>query len=110
MKMMVCAAVGSCMAVAAAFVGVAAGDAQAAEGANSASPWIELHNARVRLLSGPSAAKTQNTKAFLAGVEVKLADGWKTYWRMPGDAGVPPNFDWAGSTNIGSITVRYPAP
>ena len=39
-----------------------------------------------------------------------LAEGWKTYWRMPGDAGVPPVFDWAGSTNVASVKVLYPAP
>ena len=55
---------------------------------------MELDNARVRLLAGPSAAKSAN--AYLAGVEIHLAEDWKTYWRMPGDAGVPPHFDWAG--------------
>ena len=39
-----------------------------------------------------------------------LAEGWKTYWRMPGDAGVPPLFDWAGSTNVATIKVLYPGP
>jgi DsbC/DsbD-like thiol-disulfide interchange protein len=49
-------------------------------------------------------------KAYLAGVEVELAQGWKTYWRMPGDAGVPPMFDWSKSVNTAAITVLYPAP
>ena len=49
-------------------------------------------------------------KAYLAGVEITLAEGWKTYWRTPGDAGVPPAFDWTGSTNVAAIKVRYPAP
>jgi DsbC/DsbD-like thiol-disulfide interchange protein len=39
-----------------------------------------------------------------------LDDGWKTYWRMPGDAGVPPQLDWAGSDNAADIKVLYPAP
>jgi DsbC/DsbD-like thiol-disulfide interchange protein len=47
---------------------------------------------------------------YLAGLEIVLADGWKTYWRMPGDAGVPPSFDWAGSGNVAAIKVLYPAP
>jgi DsbC/DsbD-like thiol-disulfide interchange protein len=47
----------------------------------------------------------------VAGIEIKLADGWKTYWRMPGDAGgIPPSFDWTGSTNLAAATVLYPAP
>ena len=36
--------------------------------------------------------------------------GWKTYWRMPGDAGIPPQFDWSGSQNVKSVEVLWPAP
>jgi DsbC/DsbD-like thiol-disulfide interchange protein len=73
-----------------------------------ASPWVELHNARARLVAGAPAAKAG--KSYLAGVEITLGDGWKTYWRMPGDAGVPPSFDWSGSTNVAGATVLYPSP
>src|SRR5205085_7245804 len=45
-----------------------------------------------------------------AGVELKLATGWKTYWRYPGDSGVPPRFDFARSENVKSVTVKWPAP
>jgi len=81
---------------------------QGAAPADVASPWVELHAARARLLAGPPAAKA--SKAYLAGLEVSLAEGWKTYWRMPGDAGVPPLFDWTGSANAATIKVHYPAP
>lgn len=89
-----------------AFVGSANG--QAVTQAGIASPWIELGKARIRLLAGGSAAG--QAKVHLAGIEVVLAEGWKTYWRMPGDAGVPPSFDWRGSTNVASVKVLYPAP
>jgi DsbC/DsbD-like thiol-disulfide interchange protein len=98
----------TCAFVAAALAGAAAAHGQAPAQANPASSWVELHNARVRLLAGPSAAKA--AKSYLAGVEIALGEGWKTYWRMPGDAGVPPNFDWTGSTNVASLQVLYPAP
>ena len=91
-------------AVALAMAGVRGGTAEA----NLASPWVELANARVRLLAGP--ADMRAGQSYLAGVELRLADGWKTYWRMPGDAGVPPSFDWAGSRNVASVEVLYPAP
>jgi DsbC/DsbD-like thiol-disulfide interchange protein len=79
------------------------------EGAGElASPWVELNSARARLLAGPSPVTPG--KAYLAGVEIALADGWKTYWRNPGDAGVPPAFEWPASVNVSSIEVRYPAP
>jgi DsbC/DsbD-like thiol-disulfide interchange protein len=81
---------------------------QGAAPVDVASPWVELHGARARLLAGPPAAKS--AKSYLAGLEVSLAEGWKTYWRMPGDAGVPPLFDWTGSTNMATIKVHYPAP
>jgi DsbC/DsbD-like thiol-disulfide interchange protein len=73
----------------------------------SATPWVEQHAARVRLIVG--RAKSAEGK-YLAGLEIAMADGWKTYWRMPGDSGVPPTFDWAGSANIASTKVLYPAP
>lgn len=45
-----------------------------------------------------------------AGVELKLQPGWKTYWRYPGDSGVPPVFDFGSSENVKSVTVLWPAP
>ncbi|HEX5957621.1 MAG TPA: protein-disulfide reductase DsbD domain-containing protein [Hyphomicrobiaceae bacterium] len=75
--------------------------------AAAATPWVELHAARARLLT--SQAKAANG-ARLAGLEIALDDGWKTYWRMPGDAGVPPDLNWEGSTNVAAIKVLYPAP
>jgi DsbC/DsbD-like thiol-disulfide interchange protein len=45
-----------------------------------------------------------------AGVEIKLERGWKTYWRYPGDSGVPPHFDFSQSSNVKSVTVLWPAP
>jgi DsbC/DsbD-like thiol-disulfide interchange protein len=45
-----------------------------------------------------------------AGLEIELDDGWKTYWRMPGNAGIPPSFKWEGSGNAGDITVLFPLP
>lgn len=46
----------------------------------------------------------------MAALELVLEPGWKTYWRSPGDTGLPPRFDWDGSSNLGQITFRWPAP
>lgn len=46
----------------------------------------------------------------MAAVELQLAPGWKTYWRSPGDAGIPPTFDWSGSENVKAIRLHWPAP
>ncbi|HET7410046.1 MAG TPA: protein-disulfide reductase DsbD domain-containing protein [Paracoccaceae bacterium] len=46
----------------------------------------------------------------IAGLSLSLAEGWKTYWRSPGESGVPPVFDWSGSRNLASAEVLWPRP
>ena len=46
----------------------------------------------------------------VAGLELRMAEGWKTYWRAPGDAGIPPLFNWSGSDNLGRASVAWPTP
>ena len=45
-----------------------------------------------------------------AAFAITLAPGWKTYWRTPGDAGIPPVFDWSGSENLSGAGVAFPVP
>lgn len=44
------------------------------------------------------------------GVRIDLGPGWETYWKSPGDAGLPPEFDWSGSSNLDHAEVDWPAP
>lgn len=44
------------------------------------------------------------------GIRIDLGPGWKTYWKSPGDAGLPPEFDWSGSSNLVTAEVNWPAP
>jgi DsbC/DsbD-like thiol-disulfide interchange protein len=76
--------------------------------AADASPWDGTERAAVRLIAG--ASRGQPAAIHRAGIEIRLAPGWKTYWRYPGDSGVPPRFDFSASRNVKSATVRYPAP
>ncbi|WP_298904677.1 protein-disulfide reductase DsbD domain-containing protein [uncultured Aliiroseovarius sp.] len=46
----------------------------------------------------------------MAALRVRLADGWKTYWRSPGEAGIPPSLDWRGSGNLAGVTFHWPVP
>lgn len=46
----------------------------------------------------------------VAGITISMSPGWKTYWRSPGDAGVPPMFDWSASENVADLQVLWPAP
>src|SRR5882757_3068106 len=77
--------------------------------AADASPWSGNERAAVRLIAGEQRRNAGAT-VHRAGVEIRLAEGWKTYWRYPGDSGVPPRFDFARSRNVKSVTVRWPAP
>ena len=46
----------------------------------------------------------------MAALSLSLSPGWKTYWRSPGEAGIPPLFDWSGSDNIASVRLHWPSP
>jgi suppressor for copper-sensitivity B len=81
---------------------------QIAYGAEAASAWEAGPKADVRLISATTAVG--DLEAIPLGVEVKLQDGWKTYWRSPGDAGIPPQVDFTGSSNIASTDFRWPVP
>lgn len=46
----------------------------------------------------------------MAAIRLKLQPGWKTYWRSPGQSGVPPQFDWSGSENLRAVRFHWPRP
>lgn len=46
----------------------------------------------------------------IAALRISLAPGWKTYWRAPGDGGVPTRFDFSRSGNLDSARVLWPTP
>lgn len=47
---------------------------------------------------------------YIAAINITLAQGWKTYWRNPGDTGIPPRFNWSGSQNIKDVRIIWPRP
>ena len=73
--------------------------------AQDASPWQRDSHSAVRLLAG-----SRSGTVLLGGIAFQLQPGWKTYWRTPGDSGVPPRFDFSKSENIEAVTVLWPAP
>ena len=75
--------------------------------------------AAAQSLSGADAAVTevglidgwrQADGSRLAALEIRLAPGWHTYWRTPGSAGIPPSFDWSGSSNLAAVAYEWPRP
>jgi suppressor for copper-sensitivity B len=68
--------------------------------------WARTDHSQLRLISaGPNPDGTMQ-----AAIEIELDDGWKTYWRSPGDAGLAPLFDFSRSSNVVSVAVSYPTP
>lgn len=81
---------------------LALSEAQAA-----ASAWHEATGARIRLVVEDAPLADGSWRGAL---EVDLQPGWKTYWRDPGDAGIPPQVDVSASMNIAGAELGYPAP
>ena len=52
----------------------------------------------------------QNDGSHVAAIKIDLDEGWKTYWRAPGEGGIPPFFDFLGSSNIADFGVIWPTP
>src|ERR1700741_2736041 len=73
--------------------------------AEDASLWQRDGHSAVRLLAG-----SRSGAVLLGGIAIQLQPGWKTYWRTPGDSGVPPRFDFSKSDNVEAVTVLWPAP
>jgi DsbC/DsbD-like thiol-disulfide interchange protein len=73
--------------------------------AGDSSPWQQDGHSAVRLLAG-----SRSGGVLLGGIAIQLQPGWKTYWRTPGDSGVPPRFDFSKSENVEAVTVLWPAP
>ena len=73
--------------------------------AEDSSPWQRDTHSAVRLLAG-----SRSGGVLLGGIAFQLQPGWKTYWRTPGDSGVPPRFDFSKSDNVEAVTVLWPAP
>lgn len=92
-------------ALAAALSPAAAPAAQGAWSADAIGPDLVVE---ARLVAAVDAVGRMDS--IPAGLHVRLPDGWKTYWRSPGDAGLPPVLDWGGSDNLADIAMRFPAP
>lgn len=74
----------------------------------AASDWQRSGPIEGRLIS--SVDHIGSTQSVTLGLQVRLDEGWKTYWRTPGDAGLPPDVNWKESTNVKEAELLYPAP
>lgn len=77
-------------------------------GRDAASDWAWTDQSGVRLISAVTGVG--DLSAVPVGLQVALEPGWKTYWRSPGDAGIPVTIDWAGSENLADAEMAWPVP
>jgi DsbC/DsbD-like thiol-disulfide interchange protein len=75
--------------------------------ADEASAWDTDQRSALRLIAGSTGSGVLTLRA---GIEMKIDPGWKTYWRYAGDSGLPPNFDFADSENVKSVSLLWPTP
>ena len=83
-------------------------ESSAASPMAGASEWSPgLH-----AVDAPAGRRTrrQERADLKAGVEIRLDPHFKTYWRTPGNSGIPPVFEWSQSQNVANVEVLWPAP
>jgi DsbC/DsbD-like thiol-disulfide interchange protein len=87
------------------FLAMMVAGAAPARAQDSASAWSSAPKSAARLIAAPAEGDS-----YLAGIEIKLAPQTITYWRSPGESGVPPVFDFSHASNLGRADVSFPAP
>ena len=80
---------------------VAAGPVRAQSVVSSGESFVDM-----RLFPG----RAESDGSRLVALVIDVAPGWKTYWRNPGAAGIPPSFDWSASRNLRAAEVMWPRP
>ena len=71
--------------------------------------WSTTPEAKVRLISGWSAAPASETDLDL-GLDFELAPGWHVYWKNSGDAGYAPKLDLSATPEVTGSKLLFPAP
>lgn len=79
-----------------------------AQGLGSLAAWGPVGAAATEFRILPGWRTPEGAR--VAAIEISMAPGWHTYWRAPGDAGIPPLFDWSGSKNLASVSYEWPRP
>jgi suppressor for copper-sensitivity B len=74
----------------------------------ASGPWQRTDIVEGRLVAAVDGAGSLDRVPL--GLHLKMKPGWKTYWRSPGDAGLPPQLVWDGSLNLAGTEMRWPAP
>ncbi len=73
----------------------------------ASSQWQESEGGSVRLVT---VGLPEGDGRLRGALEIDLKPGWKTYWRNPGSAGIPPQIDISRNAHISAAELQYPAP
>jgi DsbC/DsbD-like thiol-disulfide interchange protein len=74
----------------------------------AATPWQDVApGARLRLITS-DVLKADGTT--LVGLELDMPDTYKTYWRLPGETGIPTELDIKGSAGVTGAEIGWPYP
>ena len=46
----------------------------------------------------------------ISGIRMSLDEGWKTYWRIPGEGGIGPQLEIESSRNLRAMELLFPGP
>jgi DsbC/DsbD-like thiol-disulfide interchange protein len=73
-----------------------------------ATAWQEVvPGVELRLISSDTRAPDGTTRA---AIEIDMPEGTKTYWKVPGESGIPTEVDTSGSAGIAGGRVLWPLP
>lgn len=70
------------------------------------TPWEQSEGGRMRVISLPA----DHTGRIDAVLQIELKPGWITYWREPGEAGIPPKITLEPSSGATLTSLSFPVP
>ena len=77
------------------------------KGHTTVSDWSVSETSKLRLISPYSQNDSKN---IVIGLEYQMEEGWKTYWKSPGDGGFAQTITWDNSTNVKNVNILWPTP
>lgn len=73
-----------------------------------AAPLVKTEHVEARLVADAKSA--QPGKPVLVGLDLRMADQWHTYWRNPGDSGLPTRIQWVLPEGWKAGEIQWPYP
>src|ERR1700712_5144379 len=70
------------------------------------SDWATSEGGQMRVVAVPPDADGN----IRAALQIEPKAGWITYWREPGEGGIPPQFTLAPDGNLSLEAIAYPVP